>query len=210
MKKELFDVIVNKGLSYEQYTKLTTEQIEDSQKKVLSEAEKGLLGYTVLNQHRSKRLDKTYSVSDSLNNTLLKVTVPQVWMVITENWCGDSAQSLPVLAKIASVNPLIQLKIVLRDENPEIMDKYLTNGTRSIPVMVAFSNDGDELFKWGPRPEGAVKVIQQAKAEGLEKEKMYERLHAWYAKDKGKEIESEFGILLEPFTVDKSHNKLNP
>jgi len=210
LEKELFDVIVNKGLSYEQYTKLTTEQIEDSQKKVLSEAEKGLLDYAVLNQHRSKRLDKTYSVSDSLNSTLHKVTVPQVWMVITENWCGDSAQSLPVLAKIASVNPLIQLKIVLRDENPEIMDKYLTNGTKSIPVMVAFSNDGDELFKWGPRPEGAVKVIQQAKAEGLEKEKMYERLHAWYAKDKGKEIESEFGILLEPFTVDKSHNKLNP
>lgn len=197
MTKKIFDKIIDNGISYEEYSKLISEKISNSAEKKLTEAEKDLMDYTILNKHRSTRVEKTFKITDSLKDTMLNISEPQVWMVITESWCGDSAQNLPVIAKIAEVNPSITLKIVQRDENPEIMDNFLTNGTKSIPVIAAFSAEGEVKFKWGPRPEGAVEVIKAAKAEGLVKEKMYEKLHAWYAKDRGVGISSEFESLLK-------------
>jgi thiol-disulfide isomerase/thioredoxin len=120
-------------------------------------------------------------------------------MVLTEDWCGDSAQTLPFIACIAEENPHILLKILLRDENPDIMDLYLTNGKRAVPKLVAFDESGEELFVWGPRPQPAAEVFREGIAEGLPKKEVYPKLHLWYGRDRGKTVEKEFLGILERF-----------
>ena len=121
----------------------------------------------------------------------------QLWMVITEPWCGDSAQNLPYIAKISGLNGNIDLRIVLRDSNPDIMDEYLTNGTRSIPKLVAFNSEGDELFTWGSRPKAAQELVLKLREEGIVKPELYEKLHLWYGRNKGRDLESEFTEILQ-------------
>jgi len=76
------------------------------------------------------------------------------------------------------------------------MDQYLTNGKRAIPVLVAFDLDGNELFRWGPRPEAAAELFRECKEAGQAKETILEELHRWYAKDRGCTIEEELKSLL--------------
>ena len=121
-------------------------------------------------------------------------------MVLTEAWCGDSAQNLPVIAEIAKLNPeKIKLYIVLRDENPELMDKYLTNGARAIPKLIAVNETLDkETFIWGPRPVPAQQLLLNWKNNPADKtwDDFEKELHGWYAKDKTQTIQSEFLDLL--------------
>ncbi len=106
--------------------------------------------------------------------------------MITEGWCGDAAQILPVLNAMASVNPLIQLQLVLRDANLELMDQYLTDGTsRSIPKLVVLDTATmEEQFNWGPRPAPLQELYRKMRAEGMDYASISQELHAWYAKDK--------------------------
>jgi hypothetical protein len=92
-----------------------------------------LLHYTELNIHRMNRVEKTVQLTDALKNILSKVSSPQIWLVISEGWCGDAAQIVPVFSLIEKQFPSIQLKLLFRDENLELMDQFLTNGSRSIP-----------------------------------------------------------------------------
>ena len=118
-------------------------------------------------------------------------------MVITENWCGDSAQNLPYIAKLSELNKNINLLIVLRDSNLDIMNKYLTNGTMSIPILIVFDENDYELFKWGPRPEKVKEEIKRLKTEGIVKPELYEKLHLWYGRNRGEELLKELSELLE-------------
>ncbi len=157
----------------------------------LDEEDAERVGYTKLNLHRSQRIGRTYTVSDELGARLDRIAAPRIWMVLTEPWCGDSAQCLPHLAVMARRNPLIDLRILPRDENLDVMDLYLTGESRSIPQLVVFDTEGNELWRWGPRPAAAQVVFDQAKAEGLEKPALLERLHLWYGRDRGREVERE-------------------
>jgi len=94
------------------------------------------------------------------------------------------------------LNENIDLIILNRDKNLDIIDLYLTNGTRSIPVLVAFDTEGNELFKWGPRPQPAVELIKQLKSKGVEKKEMYENLHLWYGRNRGVEIDKELTVMI--------------
>ena len=112
-------------------------------------------------------------------------------MVLSEDWCGDSAQTIPYLVKMADLNPNIELRILLRDKNLDIMDLYLTDGNRAIPKLVAFDYIGNELFTWGPRPYEARQLVNKAKAEGKPKEQFLQELHLWYGRNRGKNLEVE-------------------
>ncbi|MCB9504479.1 MAG: thioredoxin family protein [Deferribacteres bacterium] len=147
--------------------------------------------FTKLNLQRTSRIRRTYKISPELKQAVASIEQEQVWLVITEPWCGDSAQILPYIEKSAQLNPKITLRILLRDENPKIMDQYLTNGTRSIPKFIAFDKNGEELFQWGPRPKEAEKLLAGLKAEGLEKPQYLEKLHLWYGRNRGKAFEKE-------------------
>ena len=184
------------GMTYAQYLRVMAEQAgEDTGGLTASEAER--VAYTKLNLQRSERIGRTHEVREALRAAVLAMETPQLWMVLTEPWCGDSAQCLPHIAKLAGLNPAIDLRILPRDQNLDIMDQYLTRGARSIPKLVAFDPAGEELFRWGPRPAVLQSIFEQAKAEGLEKPAILERVHLWYGRDRGVEIEREFEHILD-------------
>lgn len=149
--------------------------------------------YTKLAISRMKRWEKRVQIDDKLIDSLQQIEKPQTWLVISEAWCGDAAHALPVLDKLAKTNPLIELRIVLRDDNEELMDAFLTNGGRSIPKLIALSKDQQKvLFTWGPRPALAQQIVDDAKAsaEGINQQSK-EALQMWFNKDKGKAIQKE-------------------
>lgn len=158
------------------------------------------LFYAKLNLQRMSRWNKTFTLRETLSQKLL-VVKPQDWWVITEGWCGDSAQNLPAIARMADASGgRITLRIVLRDEQPQIMDRYLTNGTsKSIPILASFDKENNPLFRWGPRPQAAQALLTAWKThpvpvpfETFEKE-----MHTWYTKDKGNALQDEFLLLLQ-------------
>ncbi len=158
-----------------------------------------LAHFTKLNFQRMKRWYGTHELSGK-TVAIAQNARPQNWFVITEAWCGDSAQNLPLLAKIGEASAgKISLSIVLRDEHPHLIDAYLTNGSRSIPKLVSFDAEtGEELFVWGPRPASAEALLQEWKKNpaGRDFEAFEKELHTWYARNKGQETEVEIGNLL--------------
>lgn len=152
---------------------------------------------TALNYQRMKRLNKTILISDGTIQLLNNVKKVQTWLVITEAWCGDSAQVIPVLNKIAEQAPAIDLKLVYRDELPELMDAFLTNGGRSIPKLIAIDKNNEVLFTWGPRPSFATKMVADYKEKhGLLTPEFKQDLQAWYNKNKGLNIIADLVALL--------------
>lgn len=161
---------------------------------------KEYLFYTKLNLQRMKRWDKTFGLRKEVLD-FMSTILPQDWWVITEGWCGDSAQNLPAIEKMAEASDgKINLRIVLRDENPQIMDQYLTNGTsRSIPILAAFDKEGSPLFKWGPRPYGAQMLLTAWRNNPARPsfEAFEQEVHTWYTMDKGSALQDEFMNLLQ-------------
>ncbi len=135
MKADIKNKIQNNSLTYKQFIDLTQKEIENTDASSLNDAEKTLFEYKKLNLQRSSRIEKYYSVNDELKSIIENIKQIQNWVIITENWCGDSAQNLPYIAALSKLNPLITFKIILRDSNLDFMDQHLTNGTRSIPKV---------------------------------------------------------------------------
>ena len=185
------------AMDYKTYLDMTFEEIKNADPDSLTMEDKATLETKKLNMHRMSRIDKGYVPGADIEKEISDIDEKQTWMIITENWCGDSAQNLPYLAKIASLSRNIDFKIILRDSNPKIMDIYLTNGARSIPKLVVFDEEGKEVFQWGARPKAAQQLINELKAQGLEKKEFMEKLHFWYAKNKGADIEREILNLLK-------------
>lgn len=147
--------------------------------------------YMALNLQRTRRIGKSYAPGEAMRAVLARLALPQLWLALTEPWCGDSAQLLPCIAKLAALNPLIDLRILRRDENPDIMDQHLTDGKRGIPKLIAFDPRGNELFEWGPRPIAAAELFANERARGLPKDEILRRLHQWYGADRGRSLEAE-------------------
>jgi hypothetical protein len=185
------------GMTYEEFKKKSIDEIENIEPEKLEAADKIYFEYRKINLQRSNRLEKQFKPSPELIDAVQGINDPQLWMVITETWCGDSAQNLPIIAKAAKLNNKINLRILLRDSNTDIIDHYLTNGKgRSIPILVAFDLDGNELFKWGPRPETAKALVTNLKNNGYSKEEFNKQLHLWYGRNRGKELDSELVKLI--------------
>ena len=113
-------------------------------------------------------------------------------LVITEPWCGDSVAILPVFKKIADANSNWNLKLILRDKNLDLMEKFLTNGNKAIPIFLFLDNKYNLVFNWGPRPEAANKIFEQnrdkIKTGEIEKSKVILKIRQFYSKDKGQSI----------------------
>lgn len=158
-----------------------------------------MLAYTKLNLARTVRNEKTVKLLPEVLEAL-KHAPAMNWLVLTEPWCGDSSQVAPVLHLMADAAPNVQYGLLLRDEHQGLMDRYLTNGTRSIPKLIAFDLQGKELFTWGPRPQDAQSIVLANKAlpaeKQMPKEELYAKVHAWYAADKGLSIQRELLALL--------------
>jgi hypothetical protein len=184
INQEIFERI-KKGLSYSGFLDNTKIKLLTTDPNNLSEQEKQNHTLLRLNYQRSIRIEDNFAVPENLVELIRTISNEQIWMIITEDWCGDSAQNLPFIIKIAQANPKIHIKILLRDSNPDIIDLYLTNGTRSIPVLIAFDFEGNEIFRWGPRPKVAQEYVMECIKQGLSKDEYIEKLHRWYSNDKG-------------------------
>jgi hypothetical protein len=184
-------------LSYNEYLNIFTKQISVENSELLSEYERKYFENRKINFQRTSRLNKTFIPAAETKHLFTQIVNPQQWIVITESWCGDSAQNLPILTKLASLSEKIDFKIVLRDSNLDFMDLYLTNGTRSIPKLIVFDENDDELFRWGPRPVEAKNLFAKLKNEEVEKPEINKQLHLWYGRNRGKEVEKEIVELVK-------------
>ena len=205
--KNLADLFQNgterKIYSYSDYM-LLMELVVMEQRTTGPKQSEELNDYTKLNLHRMQRLNKTVVLSESLKIAVGQIQFPQTWYVLTEAWCGDAAQNIPVLAAIAKLNPLVDLQLVLRDENPDLMDLYLTNGGKSIPKLIAVDGAFNEIFAWGPRPAGAQHMMEEYRKNPVKSFKEFaEDIHKWYAADKTLSVQKELLDILEVVLIDK-------
>ncbi|WEK37430.1 MAG: thioredoxin family protein [Candidatus Pseudobacter hemicellulosilyticus] len=185
------------GLTYAAYRSLIDELLKEEKVTGATQTD-ALVNYTRLNVQRMNRIDKTVKILSDVELVMHAVTRPQTWVVLTEGWCGDAGQILPILNTMASLNPKINLRMVLRDDNLELMDQYLTGTSRSIPrLIVADTATATELFNWGPRPSTLQDLFMQWKAEGITGTELTEKVHSWYAKDKTATTQKDIAALLK-------------
>lgn len=188
---------LNNSHSYPEYRKIVENLLAEG-KSSGNEQSEDLYHYSKLNETRMNRLDKTIHVDISIAETLKNLNKKYIWLTLSEGWCGDAAQILPVLFKLASVTDKVELKIAFRDENELLMQKFLTNGGRSIPkVIIIDAESHDVKSSWGPRPEGATNLIKSYKAQyGVVDETAKTELQLWYLHDKGLSVQKELTDLL--------------
>ena len=105
-------------------------------------------------------------------------------LVIAEDWCGDASNTVPILAKLADGTPGLGLRIIKRDEHPAVMDQYLTNGSRSIPIVIVLDEEFREIGHWGPRPT-ELQAWVMANRLTIPKAELYPQIRKWYARDRG-------------------------
>ncbi|MFV8324413.1 thioredoxin family protein [Flavobacterium sp. ZS1P14] len=185
--------------SYSEYRKLVSDLLFDG-KSTGNEQSEELTRYSSLNGTRMDRLDKTMRIPEENSLKLKNLTREYIWLVISEGWCGDAAQILPILNQMTIVSEnKIEMKIVLRDENEELMKLFLTNKKRAIPKLIVIDREtGSVLGSWGPRPKGAKDLIDDYKKEfGVIDEKTKTELQLWYLKDKGLSTQEEIIALLQ-------------
>lgn len=190
--KNILEKSLESTYTYQEYKDLVKELLAQG-KSTGSHQSEDLTNYSMLNDRRMKRLDKTIKISEETTQEILELKEHQTWLVLTEGWCGDAAQNLPVIEKMAALNKNIDLKLILRDENLELMDLFLTNGGRSIPKLIALDKEKNVISTWGPRPSVAAKMVADYKAaHGTLDPQFKQDLQIWYNKDKGKSTQEDF------------------
>ncbi|WP_430411508.1 thioredoxin family protein [Kordia sp.] len=184
--KNIIDESLQKAISYPAYRTLVKSLVEEGKSTGETQTD-ALSNYSMLNDKRMKRLDKTTKLTEEAVAEIEAYNGNVTWLVLTESWCGDAAQTMPVINKVAELNDNITLKVVLRDENEALMNEFLTNGGKSIPKLVAIDNaSGNILGDWGPRPTKATQLVNDYKAEhGKLTPEFKQDLQVWYNKDKG-------------------------
>lgn len=189
--------LINEAYDYESYRQLLDNLLETGKTTGTNQSE-SMMGYATLNQKRMRKWEKIGKITPELEEKLLDVKSPMTWLVLTEGWCGDAAQNLPFIHKMALINPNIRLRLILRDENPDLMDRFLTNGGRSIPKLIALDQDLNVLGSWGPRPEPMQKeFLENRITQERTGQEFTEYMHLWYAKDKGITLQNEFLAILD-------------
>ena len=185
------------SLTFAEYVKLIDDLLLDGKTtgEIQSEA---FFNYGKLNRQRMHRLEKTAVLKESLKIKAQNFGRKMIWLIITEGWCGDAAQNIPLIEKIAAESANIETRYVLRDENLELIDAYLTNNARSIPKLIALDAETfEEIGTWGPRPQRSMDYYLELKHQNLEKPQIMENLQRWYLADKNQSIQAEFEILLD-------------
>jgi hypothetical protein len=191
---------IEKSMTYAEYIKLIDDLLLDGKTTGENQSE-AMFNYGKLNRQRIHRLEKTVKLSDSTIEKARQNERKMIWLIIVEGWCGDVAQNIPTIEKIAAESDLIETRYILRDENLELMDKYLTNNARSIPKLIALDAETlEEIGTWGPRPKVAMELFYEMKNQGLEKPLMMENIQRWYLQDKEESLQSEFENLLSEWS----------
>ncbi len=115
---------------------------------------------------------------------------------LSEDWCGDAINSLPVVARLTEAAPLVDMRLVGRDANPDLMDEHLTGASRSIPVIMVLDSNFVERGWWGPRPRPLQSWVME-RGLTLSKEQRYREIRTWYARDRGATVLNELLCIME-------------
>lgn len=159
-----------------------------------------LVEYTALNHTRMERIEKRATLSEELKTTIEKQERPQQWVLLTETWCGDSAQNLPVIGKaVEYAGDQIQLTIVLRDQNTHLIEQYIPEVGMGIPRLLVLDEQDQLLAQWGARPQPAQAFIDKWKADpdNIDKKEVQKEMQLWYAKNKHQALQQELVALIE-------------
>ncbi|PJJ09741.1 thioredoxin-like protein [Flavobacterium sp. 1] len=196
MKSSVAKALFN-SYSYLEYKKVVSDLLAEG-RSTGNEQSPELLNYTALNETRLKRLDKTIVVTEEIKSKLKTLNKEYIWLVIAEGWCGDAAQVLPILNKMALESNKIKLKIIFRDSNDDLMNQYLTNGARAVPKLLVIDKEfGKVCCHWGPRPKGAADLIVNYKEQfGMIDEEGKAQLQLWYLHDKGLSVQNEVTAMM--------------
>jgi len=196
MNNSIIKNSLNKTISYSAYRNLIKDLISAEKSTGIEQSETHLT-FSILNDKRMDRLDKTLKISEEIQNSLSNLNKGFTFLVIAEGWCGDAAQILPIINKVAEASDKIDFKIVLRDENEDLMNQYLTNGSKSIPKVLILDKDNNVIDSWGPRPSIASQMVLDFKAQnGSLDDDFKKNLQIWYNKDKGNNTQNELVGLL--------------
>ena len=206
--KELWE---NKTMDYQAYRELMAAQAESGETSGPIQNE-NLANYTKINHSRSSRLDKKTELKPLVEERIKMVRQPQNWLVITETWCGDAAQILPILNKMTEASEFIEMSTIWRDENLDLMDRHLSNGSRAIPKLICLNEDFSEVLgEWGARPRDAQELVEKNKvimAKMKDKEQKSEHyakfqieLQKWYNSNKGEHVQHEMLVEIEKWQM---------
>jgi hypothetical protein len=184
--------------TYQAYRQLIDSLLAEGKSTGPKQSEE-LAAYSALNVKRMERLDKTVQVQPALAAAAAGLRATYLWLIITEGWCGDAAQLLPVIEAVAQASQgHLSTRYVLRDEHPELMDQYLTGGGRAMPKLLVLHPDTlAEITHWGPRPAPAQELVLKLKAEGATHEEFSLQLHTWYAHDRTQTTQTELLALVQ-------------
>lgn len=142
------------------------------------------------NVERFKEVYNAAAVPDDLVGQITRLRPDIRILVIGADWCGDVVANVPAMARLSELNPRIQLRIVDRDRHEELMEHFLTNGSKSIPVAIIAPADFGEVRRWGPRPAACQAIMNENKGK-LPKEEIYPLIRDWYANDKHRSLFTE-------------------
>ena len=192
---------IDSAMNYQEYLTLLDELFAAG-KTTGNDHSEAMLNYAKMNIQRMKRLNKTIELSDELLKDIEDFDQKRketIWFVITEGWCGDAAQNIPLLNKIAEKSDKIELKLVLRDENLELIDAFLTNGGRSIPKVIILDKANLNVkTTWGPRAVPAQKMSAEfRKIPNGDYQEFNKTLQLWYAKDKTISMQKEMSSIIK-------------
>jgi hypothetical protein len=185
--------LIEQALTYQEYRDLIDQLMLEN--KTTGPIQEGwLIDYAKLNIARMKKWEKKTQILPDIASQIKNISGPLLFLTISEGWCGDAAQIVPIIEKLSSLNNAIEHRIILRDEHLDVMDLFLTNGGRAIPIIVIIQKSNLEILgHWGPRPIEAQQIMNALKTNPeLKKEDLAETLHAWYAKDNAISVQKEF------------------
>ena len=196
-EQELIQESLKNSYSYAEYRALVSELSKEGKSTGPVQTE-DLTHYTQLNHSRMHRWDKTMKIPDAIAAKVKNLKTPITFIVLTESWCGDAAPSVPVFHKLEGLTPFLKLRILLRDEHLELMHRFLTNHTLSIPKVLFWDENTETvLAEWGSRPKEAAKMVKDYKEQhGILTAAFRESLQKWYNKDKGQSTLQEVVALL--------------
>ncbi|MFI5150896.1 MAG: thioredoxin family protein [Bacteroidia bacterium] len=195
----LTQIKLNGVMSFEEYFTYVQDLAGKNQTSGETQSEERIAA-TKLNAQRMRRLRKQTVLQPGLVRSLSAVKHRWEWVLIVESWCGDGAQNLPVLAKMTELVPdKINLKVVLRDANIELIDAHLTNNARAVPKLICFNRDTkSKTGTWGPRPAVIQERVRVLKLNtNLSHDEFVHTLHTWYADDKTASLQNEFEELIK-------------
>ncbi|MGI9594223.1 MAG: thioredoxin family protein [Patiriisocius sp.] len=196
-KKVAINNALSAGYTYKEYRELVSEHVIFKTTSGPNQTD-ALINYTKLNHARMKRLDKTTIIPQAHQTLFSNYQKKLTWLVLSESWCGDAAQSLPVLNKIALLMPQLTFKIVFRDQHKLLMEYFKTNNAMAIPKLIIIDHTSKEVVgQWGPRPSIASKTVASYKAaHGTLSKEFKKELQVWYTQDKGRDIIEDISRLL--------------